>query len=291
MANPQTGEVGLVIAYFNGQFLPFGQIAILPNDRGFLFADGIYDVIRVYQGQFFKAEEHIARLEYGARELRFNSSRFDYLQEIARELLAANNLAHSDALIYIQLTRGVAPRSHGFPPEETPLTVFATVKPFSGWPQELENGINAILVPDQRWARCDIKSINLLANTLAHQQALDQNAAEAIFVRDGSIQEGTHSNVFIVRNGELITPPKTNYLLAGVTRKTVLGLCSNISITASERSVSLNDLKKAEEIMICGTTVEITPVVNLEGKNIGGSKPGKITQQLQQEFNRLKNNL
>ena len=187
-----------MIGYLNGQYLPKEKIFISPEDRGFLFADGIYDVIRSYGGKLFQAKAHLDRLAHGATALQFNRTDFSFLGPVCERLIQDNGLTQGDALIYMQVTRGVAPRSHAFPPIETPLTVYATAKPFQPHQQEAETGVRVILVPDQRWARCDIKTIGLLANTLAHQRARMSHAVEGLFVRDGAVTEGTHSNVMAV---------------------------------------------------------------------------------------------
>ena len=273
-----------MIGYLNGRYLPQENIVISPEDRGFLFADGIYEVIRSYGGKLFRAKAHLDRLSHGARSLQFNQTDFSFLERVCERLIQDNQLTQGDAVIYMQVTRGVAPRSHAFPPIETPLTVYATAKPFQPHRQEYENGIRVILVPDQRWARCDIKTIGLLANTLAHQRARKSHAAEGLFVRDGAVTEGTHSNVMAVFDGKLITPPRTNYMLAGITREFVLSLCGKLSIPFSETPLYESDILNADELMIVGTTVEVTPVIAVNGENIGSGAPGPVTRKLQKAF-------
>lgn len=272
-------------AYFNGNFLEKNQIRIDPDDRGFLFADGIYEVIRTYNGRLFRAEEHARRMQHGARALRFDETKIPDMIAIAEELLDRNDLrSGGHALIYCQITRGAAPRSHAFPPSETPFTVYATARRLTSRKEEQVRGIETITVPDQRWSRCDIKSIALLPNTLAHQQARDAGAVEAIFVRNGTVQEGSHSNVLIVKNGIVETPPLTNCVLAGITRQFVLELCRDTGIPYRETPVFLKDFYTADEAMVTGTSLEITPVVRSDGKTIGNGEPGPITRQLQKAF-------
>ena len=273
-----------MISFFNGDYVAKEDIVISPDDRGFLFSDGIYEVIRSYHGRLFKAPEHIRRLNYGAEELRFNTSNFDHLINVAGELINKNQLCTGDATVYIQITRGVAPRSHRFPPSETSLTIYVTARSFTPFKDELENGIHAILVPDQRWARCDIKSIALLPNTLAHQQALEKNASEAIFVREGCVMEGTHSNLAVILDGMVVTPQKTNFILGGITRQVLLDLCKGLSIPSSERPIPVSEISQAEELMIVGTTVEITPIVAINREKVGSGVPGPITRSLQKAF-------
>jgi len=273
-----------MLAYFNGQFLAKDQISISPDDRGFLFADGLYEVIRSYEGRLFRLEAHLGRLSYGARQIRLRTSDFAFLGEVAERLIRENNLTPGDALIYMQVTRGVAPRQHRFPPPETPLTVYAAARSFTPKTSEQEEGIGVIFVPDVRWARTDIKSVGLLPNVLAQQQAVESGAAEAIFVRDGSLMEGTHSNVFAVVGAEVITPPRMPHILSGITRRIILELSMQLGIPCSERSISESEARRADELFITGTTVEITPVVKIDGQEVGTGKPGPITRRLQEAF-------
>jgi D-alanine transaminase len=273
-----------MISYLNGTYVPHDEIRISPDDRGFLFADGLYEVMRSYSGALFQVQAHLDRLSYGAKALRYGVHNFPYLADVARRLIRENGLTQGDALIYIQVTRGAAPRSHRFPAQDTPLTVYASATPFSPRREEQEQGIHAILVPDQRWARCDIKTVSLLANTLAYQQAFEANASEALFVRDGVVLEGAHTNLFAVFNGILTTPPRTNYLLPGITRQVMLDLCEKLSIPCRERTILASEIDQAEELMITGTTAEITPIVRLNGEKAGSGSPGTLTKKLQQAF-------
>jgi len=214
-----------MLSYFNGKYLPKDQISISPDDRGFLFADALYEVMRSYSGCLFQAEAHIERLNYGAREIRLNTTEFSYLTEVAQHLIEENHLTKGDALIYIQVSRGVASRGHQFPSQNTPLTVYATIQPFTPLTDALENRTSVVFVTDMRWARADIKSVSLLPNVLAMQQANDAGATEAILIRDGSVTEGTKSNFFAVTEGTVITRPRTNYSLGGIARQVIIGLC------------------------------------------------------------------
>ena len=273
-----------MIGYLNGQYLPQENIVISPEDRGFLFADGIYEVIRTYSGKLFRTKAHFDRLGRGASALEFNQTDFRYLEPVCERLIQDNRLTQGDALIYMQVTRGVAPRSHAFPPIETPLTVYAMARPFQPHLREAETGIRAILIPDQRWARCDIKTVGLLANTLAHQRARNSHATEGLFVRDGAVMEGTHSNVMAVMDGKVITPPRTNYMLAGITREFVLSLCGELSIPFLETPLYESDVLNVDELMIVGTTVEVTPVIAVNNEKIGSGIPGPLTRKLQKAF-------
>lgn len=268
-----------MIGYLNGRFLREEDIRISPEDRGFLFADALYEVVRTYEGRLFETQAHWARLSYGAKALRFNRTDFGDLTGVAETLLRENGLTRGDATVYVQVTRGQAPRSHTFPPRDTPLTVYASARPFS--PKSFaSDGVSVILVSDQRWARCDIKTVGLTANVLAQQQAADQGAYEALFVRDGAVLEGTHTNLFTVFNGTVVTPPRTNYILGGITRQVILGLCKELSIPVEESPVFESRLLEAEEIMVAGTTTEITPVVRVNGQKLRSGEPGKIARRL-----------
>jgi len=272
-----------MIAYFNGRFLREADIHISPEDRGFLFADALYEVVRSYEGRLFEAQAHWDRLSYGAKALRFNRTQFTELQDVAETLIRENGLTRGDATVYVQVTRGQAHRSHAFPPPETPLTIYASARPFSPKSCALD-GVSVILVSDQRWARCDIKTVGLTANILAYQQALDHGAYEALFVRDGAVLEGTHTNLFTVVDGTVVTPPRTNYILGGITRQAVLDLCKELSIPAVESPVFESRLLEADEIMVVGTTTEITPVLRVNGQKLRSGAPGEITRRLWKAF-------
>jgi D-alanine transaminase len=269
-----------MISYFNSRFLPKEEIAISPDDRGFLFGDGVYEVIRSYSGKLFKTDEHLQRLERSLREIRIAGIDVAHLGDVANELLVRNDLRTGDATIYIQVTRGVAPRKHSFPDAATPPTVYATASPLSPSAQKAETGVKIILVPDIRWARCDIKSIALLPNVLANQQAKERGAEEAVFVRDGTITEGSHSNFCAVFDGTLVTHPKSDRILAGVTRQVVLDLCREISIPVREIPVREKELPRADELMLLGTTTGVMPIVRVDERQIGDGKPGPVTRRL-----------
>ena len=268
-----------MIGYLNGRFLQEEDIRISPEDRGFLFADALYEVVRTYDGRLFETQAHWARLSHGARALRFNRTDFGDLTDVSETLLRENGLTRGDATVYVQVTRGQAHRSHAFPSQETPLTIYASARPFSpmGFASD---GVSVILVSDQRWARCDIKTVGLTANVLSQQLAVDQGAYEALFVRDGAVLEGTHTNLFTVFDGTVVTPPRTNYILGGITRQVILGLCKELSIPVEESPVFESRLMEADEIMVVGTTSEITPVVRVNGQKLRSGEPGKIARRL-----------
>src|SRR5256885_7891488 len=213
-----------MVVWFNGEYVAKEKVTISPDDRGFLFGDGVYDVIRSYQGRLFKFAEHLHRLATGLNELRIEGVDLRAIEAAAVRLIAENDLGNKEATVYIQVTRGAAPRTHEFPPAGTKPTIYVEARPFSAPENERRNGVAAILLSDQRWSRCDLKSINLLPNVLAQQRAREARAYEAIFTRDGLVQEGSHSSILFVKEGVLIAPPLTNRTLPGITRKIVTEL-------------------------------------------------------------------
>ncbi|MCM2284171.1 MAG: aminotransferase class IV [Desulfobacula sp.] len=278
-----------MIAYFNGNFLDHEDIRILPEDRGFLFADGLYEVIRAYHGKLFRAKDHIDRMNYGARHLRLSKTNFSEIEDIALALIQKNDLAAGEATVYIQVSRGAARRIHAFPDPPVGLTFYATASRMDPGParQKQEQGIHAVTVPDIRWARCDMKTTGLTANVLANQTAVENGADEAVFVRDGVMLEGTKSNFMAVLDGALVTAPLSNYILGGVTRKCVLELCETEKIRVSHGPVFEKDIHLASELMIVGTISEITPIVRLNHESIRDGVPGPVTRRIQAAFARV----
>jgi D-alanine transaminase len=274
-----------MISYFNGQFLQQSDISISPEDRGFLMGDGVYEVIRSYHGHLFELDAHIERLGNGASALLFNRTAFNELKEVASQLIIQNDLCRADATVYIQVTRGAASRSHQFPPSDTPLTIYATSQNFTRI--QSDKGISATLCTDSRWERCNIKSINLVVNSMAHQHAIEAGTQEAIFIRNGYLTEGAHTNVLMVKNKSIITPPATNFILDGITRNVVLSLCRIHNIPVHECSVTEQELFDADELMVVGTTVEIAPVIMLNNQPVNEGKPGPFTIKLQRLFHEL----
>jgi D-alanine transaminase len=271
------------IAFINGRFLPLEEAMVSVEDRGYQFGDGVYEVIRTYGRRPFQVEAHLQRLERSAGgiglALPFPSARWpEYMTEGIR--LAG----FSESKIYLQVTRGVAPRDHAFP-QSVPPTAVMTVREMHPLDPELRrSGVSAVTLADLRWSRCDIKSINLLANVMARQWARDNAAFEAIFVRGGQITEGSVSNVMAVRNGLLITPREDERILSGVTRTLVLSLARKTGIPVQERNVTLEELQAADEVFLTGTTLEILSVVSLDGKPVGRGTPGEISTRLHRQF-------
>src|SRR5262245_5149121 len=229
------------IVYLNGQFLPKDQVRISPDDRGFLLGDGIYEVTRTYDGRLFLPREHLDRMRYSLCEVQINLPDLDQMESVWHELLQRNNYGKDNAIVYVQVTRGAAPRTHAFPNPPVPPTVYAYAAPVKV-KFDPQVGVGAITVPDQRWARCDIKSVSLLANCIANTQAQERGAFEAIFVRDGVALEGSHTSLFAVIDGEVRTAPKNNYVLPGITRGLVVDLCHEAGIPLRETPVFLPQL-------------------------------------------------
>ena len=264
--------------YLNGEFLPAGEARISVLDRGFIFGDGIYEVIPVYGGRLFRLPHHLERLDHSLEGIRLaNPLSHRHWQEILEELVQRNG--GGDQSLYLQLTRGVAERDHGFPPDTEP-TVFAMSKPLQPGPAEQQHGISALTVEDIRWKWCNIKTIALLPNILMRQQAIDQGAAEAIMLRDGFATEGSASNIFVVRDGVVQTPPKSNLLLPGITRDLVVELCRANEVPCVEEPVSEELLHAADELWLTSSTKEILPVTHLDDGLIGHGRPGPLWRKL-----------
>jgi len=272
------------IVYFNGNFIPKSKVVISPDDRGFLFSDGVYEVIRSYNGKLFLFDKHIERLKYSLKEIRIDFDAFNYLKEISFKLLEMNNLIDADAVIYIQMTRGVFKRMHQFPTEKIPPTVYITANYTRYYPDEIEKGIKVITVKDLRWERCDIKTTALLANILAQQEARDANAIEAIFVKNGLVTEGSHTGVFGVKDDKVLTHPQNNKVLPSITRELVLQLAKICQIPVKEVPIYENQLYSLDEFFVVGTSTEITPVIQINNCLLNNGIPGKITRLLQAEF-------
>ncbi len=269
----------LPLVYLNGAFLPPAEARVSAFDRGFIFGDGVYEVIPVFGGRLFRLPHHLARLDHSLQEIRLrNPLTPGEWQTIFQRLVDA--VPSRDQYIYLQITRGVAPRDHAFPAQVTP-TVFAYSQPLKTPPAEqIEQGIAAVTLADIRWRRCDIKAIALLANAMLRSEAIGAGAAEAILVRDGIMTEGSASNIFVVKNGELVTPPKGPFILPGITRDLVLELAATHRVPHRERSVREEELTSADELWLTSSTKEILPITRLNGQPVGDGKPGPLHARL-----------
>jgi D-alanine transaminase len=277
------GGKKMAYAILNGNLVNRAEAKVDIEDRGYVFGDGVYEVIRVYNGKMFTMKEHLERFErsstsigiklpYGAQQL----------TNMLEELIEKNNLQLG--IVYMQITRGVAPRVHAFPdPDVTPsLTAFTKEmpRPLAG----LENGVKTILTEDIRWLRCDIKSLNLLGNILAKQKASEQSCYEAIQHRGQDVTEGSSSNIFIVKKGTVITHQSDNLILKGITKDVILRLCTEKGIPVEERTTTLDELSQADEVFLSSTTSEVMPIVVVDGKEVGDGSPGAVTRKLQDLF-------
>ena len=276
-----------MIVYFNTDFKLLNDVSLSPFDRGFLFADGVYESIRTYNKKLFRYEDHLNRLKRSLRETRIDFMELDSIENIIYELMIKNDI-EDEALAYLQITRGSAiPRTHSFPEEKISPTTLISVQNLKENTEEQTKGVKVILQEDVRWLRCDIKSTSLLPVVLASQKATEENAADAILVRDGMVTEGTHTNFFAVKNETLYTAPKSKLILEGITRKVVLELCDNFKIDYREEFIEKDDLKSFDEFFITSTTKEITPVTSIDYWTINEGNPGKITKSLQSLFKKI----
>jgi D-alanine transaminase len=274
-SNPVTAPQNRI--YVNGARLSPDEAKVRFDDRGFYFGDGGYEVLRVYEGRPFLLEDHLARLVRTLDGLEIPLPEpTDRIAALCRTLAEERG----DGTIYLQVTRGAAPRAHVFPPGAVP-TFIAYSAPAGRVPAALK----LRSVPDDRWGRCHLKTLNLLANVLAKQAAVRAGADEGLFVReDGFVTEGTSSNAFLVRDGALRTHPANPRILGGITRAFVLKLAAERGIPVEERAWTLDDARTASELFMTGTTIEVAPVESLDGRRIGEGVPGPLTRQLQTLF-------
>lgn len=274
--------------YLNGEYVPYAEAKIPVEDRAFLFADGIYEVVRVYGGRPFDLEPHLERLARSARELRLSAPDTGELIRVTHELIQRNGLG--EGTVYYQVTRGVhAPRAHAFPAgavEPTVLVLTHALPPEALAENERrrQEGVTGITVPEQRWARCDIKSVSLLPNVLAKQQAAEQGAYEALFVRDGFVIEGSSSNLFAVIDGAIVTYPACNYILNGIARQRVIRDARKLGYTVLEQGIPLEALTRCQELFVTSTTAEVMPLVAVDGRAIGDGKVGPVVRALQEAY-------
>lgn len=279
--------------YLNGVFIPLEVACIPVTDRGFLFGDGVYEVIPAYGGRLFRLSQHLQRLQSSLDGIRLdNPMSTDQWETMLNALLERNRGEagpDNDQAVYLQVTRGsAAKRDHVFP-ARVQATVYATSNPVPRMdPCIMRDGIAAITWDDIRWQRCDIKATTLLANVLLRQQAADRGAAETILIRDGLAVEGSSSNIFIVSNGTVQTPPKSERLLPGITRDLVLELAAQHRIPYLESDIDENSLRSADEIWITSSTREIVPVTRLDDKLVGDGHPGRVWRTMQEHYRAYK---
>jgi len=273
------------VVYFDGSYMEKNDVRVSPDDRGFLLGDGIYEVAAAYDGRFVALDRHMDRLRRSLVEARIDSSVADPLETVFQELLDRNGLAESGkTMVYLQVTRGAAPRSHAFPKTGCRPTVYGYAAPFSPEMDVIRAGTKAITRPDKRWSRCDIKVISLIANCMANQEAKEAGAYEAILVRDGIALEGTHTSFFVVKDGIVRTAPLSNLILPGVTREIVIEASLRAGVDVRQEAVPADELTDADELFITGTTTEVVPILVLDGKTVGSGAPGPLTLQIQELY-------
>jgi len=277
----------MTIAYLDGEYLPLEDVRISPLDRGFLFADGVYEVIPVYAGRLFRADAHLQRLQRSLAGIRIEDTIGRSGWHALLEQMVERNGGGTQA-VYLQVTRGTAPRDHGFPDGVAP-TVFAMTRLLDGDPPP--TALHAVTRPDIRWSRCDIKSIALLPNVLMRQEARDTSASEALFIRENMLTEGTATNVFVVVEEVLRTPPKSQHILGGITRDLILELAHGAQIECREEAVTQAELRAAGEIWVSSSTKEVLPVVQLDGTPVGSGAPGSHWERMHGLFQDFKQRL
>lgn len=284
----------MTIAYLNGKFLPLEEAKVSPLDRGFLFGDGIYEVIPVYQGRCFRLTEHLQRLDKSLQSIDLVTN-LDHgqWQSLFNELIEKNG--SGNLAIYLQVTRGApAKRDHAYPNPKVDPTIFAMTTPVSAPAADAPDtatGVSTITLDDIRWSRCDIKSIALLGNVMMRQEAVNRGAAEAILIRDGFATEGSASNFFIVKEGVVITPPKSHFILPGITRDVLVELCHKHNMAINEKEVTEAELNDADEIWLSSSTKEVVPVIKLNERVIGDGNPGPVWKQMARHYVAFKREL
>lgn len=272
------------LANWNGRIMPLSEVRVSVLDRAFLFGDAVYEALNIYSGRYWLFREHMTRLRRSLSELRIPCD-VDRLESRMLETLAASGVSHG--IVYLQVTRGEAPRTHYFP--KTPVSPNELIWITDTGPDPhaslREEGVGCITHEDLRWARRDIKTVNLLGNVLGSQAAVEAGCFEAILVEPtGLISEGTHTSVFAVRQGCLLTAPRSHHILPGITRGLVLQLADHANIPIEEHAVHVRDLPELDEMFLTGTSTEVLAIVNVDGKAIGTGRPGPITRKLHETY-------
>ncbi len=267
------------LAFVNGKIMPIEEAKVPIEDRGYQFGDAVYEVVNSFNGKFFGLEEHLDRLERSLRELSYPPVSRDEVKKGMLEILNRSGMDH--ASVYLQISRGVAPRNHAYAGLNG-VQMIMTVREVKEVPEALRTqGVSAITVEDIRWARCDIKTVQLLANALAKQKAVDAGAYDAIFVTPrGVVRETTISNLFIVLGGVVLTHPADHHILNGITRTMTIDCCRELNLPIEENTFTVKEMFAAEEVFLTGTTIEVLPVVTIDEQNIADGEPGPISKQL-----------
>ncbi|MFA5520540.1 MAG: D-amino acid aminotransferase [Castellaniella sp.] len=271
------------IVYLNGEYRRLGDARVSVLDRGFIFGDGVYDVVPAYKGRPFRMDAHLARLERSLASIRIqvDMTREDW-QQLVVDLIQRSGLG--DCMVYIQVTRGVAKRDHAFPQGIRP-TVFCMVSPFERpGAQARDRGLRVVGIPDMRWLHCEIKSVSLLGNVLARQAAVDAGVDEVLQFRDGMLTEGASCNIWVVRDGVLLAPPRSNLILEGIRYGLLEELAAQTGIAFEARPIPESDVATADELMLTSATREILPIVEYEGRPVGQGVPGPVYRQLRAAY-------
>ncbi len=274
------------IVYLNGQYLPLGQAKVSVLDRGFIYGDGIYEVVPAYRGTPFRMEAHLDRLQRSLRAIGIETgwTRAQW-EELVRDMLQRS--PHENSVVYVQVTRGVAKRDHAFPKGVTP-TIFCMVTPFQRpGPAQREQGLTAISIPDIRWLRCEIKSVSLLGNVLAKQQAVEAGVDEVVQFRDGYLSEGASCNIWIVKDGTLLAPIADNLILEGIRYQFLQQLAKTAGVPFVARQIPQSEVEAADEIMMSSATKEVLPIVQLDGKPVGDGNPGPVYSALRAAYDQF----
>lgn len=275
--------------YLDGSYIDHTEAFVSVADRAFVFGDGIYEVVRVVNGRFFMEEEHMARMDEGLAGLKIDlkPGQRNQILEIGKKLISENRLNKGQAKVYIQVTRGSAwPRTHPFPDPPVEPTVYIAAESFTPHTQLHKEGVDTITISDVRWSRCNLKTVNLLPNTLAKQEANDAGVDSAVMIRDGVVTESPNANIFGVKDGTLRTYPASNYILNGITRQAVLEIAGETSISVNLMPIGEQELYNLDELFFTGTTTDIQPINKVNGRNIGTGKPGPVCRKIQEIYNR-----
>ncbi len=275
--------------YLNGAFMPIEEAKISVLDRGFIFGDGVYEVIPVYSRKAFRLHEHLQRLQHSLDGIRLaNPHNDDEWAELINKLIAHG--AMPDQYLYLHITRGVAKRDHAFPNPAVKPTVFMMGNPLITPPAALlQSGVACITAPDNRWLRCDIKATSLLPNVLLRQLAVEEACAETVLIRDNEFMtEGAASNIFVVKNGKLLAPPKDNLMLPGITYDVIFEIAAANGIPHEVRKIAVAELYTADELLLTSSTKEVLAITQLDGKAVGAGKPGAMFARLHQHYQNYK---
>lgn len=276
--------------YLNGQWVSLAEARIPVLDRGFLFGDGVYELIPVYARKAFRMEEHLRRLQHSLDGIRLQNphSLAEWIQLI-EQLIASQT--YDNQSIYMQVTRGVAPRDHAFPKGVAPTVLLMANPLYDPSREQIENGVSAITGKDIRWGRCDLKTLNLLPNVLGRQAAVEQGCVETVMFRDGILTEGAASNIFVVKNGVILAPQKDHRVLPGITYDVVLELAAQNGMPASVRDIAEAEVRSADELWLTSSSREVQAIVSLDDRPVGNGLPGPVYRRMYALYQTFKRGL